>query len=346
MDKLLVRLWEKRTVFKCRSQLRTVWFFSFPLIKRYTAPSAEIFKPAGLFPTSYLVVVIYCSMGSVCPLPCTSSPTAAVDGSAAGPSSFPFHVSQKCLGFELRLWSVSLKYCELPRTAGSYSCTRHHNGCPAALGFAFSFSQSLLTAIDPNRAHSCCVFQPTTVIVAFISHLVSPGCCPLPQWPSMYSSLSPSLLTLSIFSRCFATGHYPHCQKFPCGELYFNTEQHHLLCSTLGQGSHSQWADTSDKAERWSGPVAFFSPFLRCRCLFASTIAVIDLIEPHRLTRQGAVVVEKHVRIFNRRVPLVSKYGWGIEWEGFPLGRTWQPGENLLHPPCSLLSTSLCHYLL
>lgn len=71
------------------------------LINSYAASAAEIFEtasPSLLAPC--LVVVIYSSMGYACPLPCTSSSTAAVDECAAGPSLFPFHLSQKCLGFE------------------------------------------------------------------------------------------------------------------------------------------------------------------------------------------------------------------------------------------------------
>lgn len=78
-------------------QLRTVQRFSFPLIKHYTASSTEVSETAGRVPTSYLLVVIYCRMGSVYPLNCTNSPTAAVDGSAAGPSLFLINVSQNRL---------------------------------------------------------------------------------------------------------------------------------------------------------------------------------------------------------------------------------------------------------
>lgn len=126
-------------------------------------------------------------------------------------------------------------------------------------------------------------------------------------------------------------------RSFHMESLCFNTEPRHLLFSTLGQGSYSQWADTSDKAERWRGPVAFFRPSVKCRCLFVSAVAAIDLTE----TSLSGSCYGGHVRIFNQHFPLVSKCRWGIEWEGFPLGCTWLPSENLLYPPSSLLSTSL-----
>lgn len=151
MDDLQV--WKKEPSSSAEVQLWTLQCYAFPLIRRSAASSTEIFEPAGCFPTSYLVVAIYCCTGSVCPLPSTSSPPAAVDGSVAGPSLSPLSVSQKCLGCGQVAYSV----WELPRAAGSYNC-KHGNGCPAALGFAFSFSQCLLTAIDPNRARSCCLF--------------------------------------------------------------------------------------------------------------------------------------------------------------------------------------------
>lgn len=51
---------------------------------------------------------------------------------------------------------------------------------------------------------------------------------------------------------------------------------------------------------KWAGSIlqAFF--WLR---------PVIDLTEPRRLTLRGVVMTEKHVRILNRHVALVSKYG-------------------------------------
>lgn len=206
------------------------------------------------------------------------------------------------------------------------------------LGFAFSFSQCLLTAIDPNRVHSCCVFQQGAVIVAFISHLISHWSYPLPQWPSVYSYFSPFILSRSICLRCFWTRHHLLCQKFQCGELYFNTKQHHLLCSTSGQGSHSQWVDTCDKAEKWSGAGYILQTFSEVpTCVYVSC-------GHHRPHWTSLLWCRNRSGFWIAVFLLVS--GCGFEWERFPLGWRWQPSEKLLYPPSSLLSTSLCHYLL
>lgn len=173
-------------------------------------------------------------MGSVGLLPCTSS--SSCSWSAAGPSEFPFlFLIKVCLW----LWSVIPQHCPGQERLASHS--QPQNGFPVGLGHSFLFSKILIKVIRPNCAHSF-------YLVAILSSLCSHG----------DNSWTVQLL------RCFGTGHYLRYQKVSCWELYFNTQQHHLLCSLLGQGLHSQWADTSDRTDRWSGPAGSFRCLLKC----------------------------------------------------------------------------------
>ena len=189
-------------------------------------------------------------------------------------------------------------------SVGSHNGTQHHS-IHADLSFAVSFSQCLLTNINPNRAQSCWVFQLVSL------HCNTPLAVPSTsvtlhmELPLFVSSLS--------FRGVFKTGHYLLCQKFLSGELHFDTEQHHLLCSTLGQGLHSQGAVTRDNTERWSWPVAFFRPFPKCHFLFVPTLS------SHRLIVLQGAVTNKRKGIINDIIPLVLEFERGIQWRGFQL---------------------------
>lgn len=73
---------------------------------------------------------------AVCPLPCTSSPAAAVDVSAAGPS---FHVSQKCLGCGQLAYTL-LRAAQNSRLLQLYSAPQWPPCCVGLCFLIFSVS--------------------------------------------------------------------------------------------------------------------------------------------------------------------------------------------------------------
>lgn len=123
-------------------------------------------------------------------------------------------------------------------------------------------------------------FQCGTVIGAFIFHFVS-LVVPFTKRPAFYSHFYPLCLTLSIISRCFS-GHVSVCknQKLHHVGLYFNVEQHHLLRYTLGPGVAFPVQVTRKKYDLMKEE-AFLKPSLKCRRVFTSAAAIVNITEPH-----------------------------------------------------------------
>lgn len=148
------------------------------------------------------------------------------------------------------------------------------------LSLAFSFSQCLLPAIDPNRVRSCCVFS-AALLLEHLSSILSLWSYLLPKRPAFYGHFSPLGLTLSIILRCFF-GHVTVCknQKLQHVGLYFNAEQHHLFRSTLRPGVAFPVQVTRKKYDLMKEE-AFLKPSLKCRRVFMSAAAIVNITEPH-----------------------------------------------------------------
>lgn len=188
--------------------------FSFLPMKCYTAFSDEIFEPAGHFPTSYLAVVWFTALQALFVLYPIPVPLLQLwMGLRWDPPSSPSMFLRNVWALSYSCGQLALQYWKLLRSVGSHNATWHHNNSPAGLGFAFSFSQFVLKATDPNFAHACCIY--------LTSHLS----LVIPHWPLhlqlFFSLCLPFFSLFQSFFRCFETGHYLYYQKFPCGELYF-----------------------------------------------------------------------------------------------------------------------------
>lgn len=196
----------------------------------------------------------------------------------AGPSLFLFSVSQKLLG----LWSVTLQDTE----SGTQQQAQQHTCCPAAPGFAFSFSQCLLTAMDPNPVNKRCVFQQGTIshrhlclAVPFFPmtlhlHLVSSISSFLFNHSEVFwdKSLSTLLVRTAAFQHPAAPSALPHLRP-----------EGHILSGL------TQVTQQKDEVRA----VAFFRAFLKSRHVFMSATVVTDRAEPHRVTCQGVVMVQE-----------------------------------------------------
>lgn len=208
----------------------------------------------------------------------TSSPAVAVDESVAEPSLFLFSVSQKLLG----LWSVNLQDTE----SSTQKQAQQHTCGPAVLGFAFSFSQCLLTAMDPNRVNKRCVFQRGA-----LSHRHL--CLVLPFFP-MTLHLQP---VFSISSFLFNHSEVFWDKSLSTLLVWTAAFQHRAAPSALLQlrpGGHilsglTQVTWQKDEVRA----AAFFRAFLKSRHVFMSATVVIDRVEPHRVTCQGVVMVQE-----------------------------------------------------
>lgn len=240
-----------------------------------------MFQPTEPFPCSFLVVfVIYSTLGCVCLPPCTSSPSATVDGFVAGPSQFPLHVSQKCLGFQLRLWPVSATVIQWARLSQLHSAPEWLPCC-AGLGVLVISSLTVFPLSIPLR--SC-------LSLGHSRRYTDP-------WFSSVSSHSLSL------SGCSAAGHSLDCLMFPCTLLYFSTEQRHLLLLHV-RGLITHRDD--------QGTVEFF------RIVFWSTDALHHtylssaVLRHVVFTQQGVGVIDQRVRRFSQRGALVSECVWRV----------------------------------